>query len=83
MKKVFLSLAVIFSVALVSCGGHKAEEQAQEAEENQVEAPVVEEVAAVTTYETINAGTDSQRIDTIVAVAGQEVQAAPQPEAGN
>ena len=31
MKKVFLSLAVVFSVALVSCGGNKANEENQDA----------------------------------------------------
>ena len=31
MKKVFLSLAVLFSVALVSCGGNKANEENQDA----------------------------------------------------
>ncbi|MCH5240091.1 MAG: hypothetical protein J1F38_07700 [Muribaculaceae bacterium] len=69
MKKVFLSLAVLFSVALVSCGGHKAAEEAQE--EAPAEEAVVDAVAAV---DTLNAGTDSQQVDTIVAVAAQEVQ---------
>ena len=39
MKKVFLSLAVICSVALVSCGGNKAEKEAED------QAPVEEVVA--------------------------------------
>ena len=69
MKKVFLSLAVLFSVALVSCGGHKAAEEAQE----EAQAPEVEVVDAVAATDTINAGTDSQQVDTIVAVAAQEV----------
>ena len=42
MKKLFLSLAVVCSVALISCGGNKAKEEA--AEET---TPVVEEVAVV------------------------------------
>ena len=41
MKKLFLSLAVVFSVAMVSCGGHKAQEEAVDS------TPVVEEVAVV------------------------------------
>ncbi|MCH5224810.1 MAG: hypothetical protein J1D77_02380 [Muribaculaceae bacterium] len=75
MKKVFLSLAVIFSVALVSCGGHKAAEEAQE------EAPVEEVVEAVAATDTVNAGTDSQQIDTVVAVGAVEAQ--PEAPAAN
>lgn len=45
MKKVFLSLAVIATVALASCGGHKAEKEAQDAQADAPEA-VVEEGAA-------------------------------------
>ena len=69
MKKVFLSLAVVFSVALISCGGHKAAEEAQE-EQN---VPVEEVVDAVAATDTLNAGTDSQQVDTIVAVAAEGV----------
>lgn len=45
MKKIFLSLAVIASVALVSCGGNKAKEEA--ADSANVE--VVEEAVVVDT----------------------------------
>lgn len=43
MKKLALSLAVLFSVALVSCGGNKSE--AADSETVAVEEAVVEEVA--------------------------------------
>ena len=72
MKKVFLSLAVLFSVALISCGGHKA------TEENQEENPAVQEevIDAVAAVDTVNAGTDSAQVDTIVAVAAEQAPAA-------
>ena len=64
MKKVFFSLAVLCSVALVSCGGNKA------AEATDSETVVAEEVV-----DTIVA-TDSN--DTVVAVeAAEVVEAAP------
>ena len=44
MKKLALSLAVLFSVALVSCGGNKAE--AADSETVAVEEVVAEEVVA-------------------------------------
>ena len=70
MKKVFLSLAVLFSVALVSCGGHKAAEEAQE------EAPVEEVVAdAAVVQESV--APDSVQNDTVVAVAAEEAPAEP------
>ena len=40
MKKVILSLAVIFSVAMVSCGGNKAAEQAADSANAVVEEAV-------------------------------------------
>ncbi|MDE5674974.1 MAG: hypothetical protein K2I16_02370 [Muribaculaceae bacterium] len=43
MKKVVLSLAVLFSVAMVSCGGNKAAE-AQDSAATVVEEVAVEEV---------------------------------------
>ena len=43
MKKVVLSLAVLFSVAMVSCGGNKAAE-AQDSAAEVVEEVAVEEV---------------------------------------
>ncbi len=61
MKKVILSLAVIFSVAMVSCGGKKAAEEAADS------AAVVVEEAAVEVVDTVNAGTDSAAVDTAVA----------------
>ena len=71
MKKVFLSLAVLFSVALVSCGGHKAAEEAQE------EAPAEEVVADVAVVEDTVAP-DSVVSDTVVAVAADEAPAQAQ-----
>lgn len=68
MKKLFLSLAVIFSVAMVSCGGNKAEKEAEEA------APVEEAVVAdvVTVEDTV--APDSVVTDTVVAVEAAPVQ---------
>ena len=68
MKKVFLSLAVLFSVALVSCGGNKANEENQDAapaEEIVADAAVVEDTVAP----------DSVVTDTVVAVAAEEAPA--------
>lgn len=62
MKKVILSLAVIFSVAMVSCGGKKAAEQADTT-------PVEVEAAAAEIVDTVNAGTDSAAVDTVVVAA--------------
>lgn len=50
MKKVILSLAVLFSVAMVSCGGNKTAEAADSAvivEETVVEEVVVDSAAQV------------------------------------
>ena len=69
MKKVFLSLAVLFTVALVSCGGKKAEE----AQEDQ--APVEEVVADAAVVEDTVAP-DSVVTDTVVAVAAEQAPAA-------
>ena len=63
MKKVILSLAVIFSVAMVSCGGNKAAEQAADS------ANAVVEEAVEGAVDTVNAGTDSAAVDTVVAAA--------------
>ena len=72
MKKVFLSLAVLFSVALVSCGGNKANEENQEAE-----APVeVVEADAAVVQESV--APDSVQNDTVVAVAAEEAPAQAQ-----
>lgn len=69
MKKLFLSLAVICSVAFVSCGGKKAEDQAQEAEATPQEEVVAADVATVadTTGDTVT-------VDTVVAVEAANVQ---------
>ncbi|MBD5309184.1 MAG: hypothetical protein HDS10_01985 [Bacteroides sp.] len=45
MKKVVLSLAVLFSMAMVSCGGNKAAEAQDSDSVVAVEETVVEEVA--------------------------------------
>ena len=70
MKKVFLSLAVLFTVALVSCGGKKAAEEAQE------EAAPVEEVVADAAVVSDTLPNDSVVSDTVVAVAAEEAPAA-------
>ena len=67
MKKVFLSLAVLFTVALVSCGGKKAAEEAQE-EANAPEEVVVADAAVV--EDTVNP--DSVVTDTVIAVAAEQ-----------
>ena len=72
MKKVFLSLAVICSVALVSCGGNKAEKEAAEEQ-----APVEEVVADAAVVEDTVAP-DSVVTDTVVAVAAEEAPAQAQ-----
>ncbi|MDE5877430.1 MAG: hypothetical protein K2H47_08070 [Muribaculaceae bacterium] len=65
MKKIFLSLAVIASVALVSCGGNKtAENNAEEG------AAAVTEVAAEVVTDSACCG-DSTCADTTVAVAAE------------
>ena len=69
MKKLFLSLAVLFSVAMVSCGGNKAEK----AEDT---TPAVEEVVAAdvaVVEDTVCP--DSVVCDTVVAVAAEEAPA--------
>ncbi len=66
MKKVILSLAVLFSVAMVSCGGNKAAEAAVDSEP--VEVAVVEEVVDTT----LN---DSTVAETVVAAAAEAVEA--------
>ncbi len=63
MKKLVFSLAVLFSVAMVSCGGKKAAETADS------DTIVVEEVAVAETVDTAN--------DTTVAVEAAEVVEAP------
>ena len=68
MKKLFLSLAVVFSVALVSCGGNKAE-QADENAAPEAAEEVVDATAAVVSDTLAN---DSVVNDTIVAVAAEE-----------
>ena len=71
MKKLFLSLAVLFSVALVSCGGNKADK-----EEDSVPVEVVE-MAAVETVTPDSTACDSANCDTTVAVAVEGAEAAP------
>lgn len=68
MKKVFLSLAVVCSVALVSCGGNKAAEAAAEDSVN-VEVAAAEEVVVDTV------APDSVVVDTVVAAAVAETPA--------
>ena len=69
MKKVILSLAVLFSVAMVSCGGNKKAEAAVDSESIlAVEAAGVEEVVDTT----VN---DSTLAETVVAAAAEVVEA--------
>lgn len=63
MKKVVYSLAVLFSVALVSCGGNKA---AEATDSETIVAEAIEETVAVDTNN-----------DTTVAVEAAEVVEAP------
>lgn len=65
MKKIVLALAVVFSVALVSCGN-----KAAEAQDSAVE--VVEEVAVA--VDSVNDST----VDTAVAAAAEVVEAPAQ-----
>nr|QIM10831.1 hypothetical protein Muribac1_0400 [uncultured Muribaculaceae bacterium] len=64
MKKVVLSLAVLFSVAMVSCGGQKAEA----ADSDSV---VVEEVAVEEVVVDSPVSADSAVVDSTVAVAAE------------
>ena len=70
MKKLFLSLAVVCSVAIVSCGGNKTEQT----EETEAAAPVEEviDAAAATVVDSI--APDSVSVDTVVAVEAANVQ---------
>jgi uncharacterized protein YcfL len=67
MKKVFLSLAVIASVALVSCGGNKAAEAADSVAEDTAVVVEVAEVAVDT------AAADSAAADTVVVAEAAAV----------
>lgn len=66
MKKIVLALAVVFSVALVSCGNKQAE--AENAAEG-VEEAVVEEVT-----EAVDSVSDSVAPDSVVAKAAEVVE---------
>ena len=71
MKKVFFSLAVLCSVALVSCGGNKAEKEAEN------EAPVEEIVADAAVVEDTVAP-DSVVADTVVVAEAEQAPAQAQ-----
>ena len=64
MKKLFLSLAVVCSVALVSCGGNKAKEEAAEDT-----TPVVEEVVAIEAQVDTNAPANDSQVNVEVGEA--------------
>lgn len=66
MKKVVLSLAVLFSVAMVSCGGKKAAEAVDS--ESIAVAEVVEEVV-------VDTNAVDSTVDTTVVVAAEAVEA--------
>ena len=70
MKKVFLSFAVVACVALVSCGGNKAKEEAAEEQ-----AAPVEEVVADAAVVEESVAPDSTVAETVVAVAAEPAQA--------
>ena len=70
MKKLFLSFAVVCSLAIVSCGGNKAE-QAQDTEET---TPVEEVIDATAATVVDSAAPDSVVVDTVVAVEAANVQ---------
>lgn len=63
MKKVILSLAVLFSVAMVSCGGNKAAEA--------VDSDTVVTVEAVEAVVEDTLANDSVVNDTVAAVAAE------------
>ncbi len=64
MKKVVLSLAVLFSVAMVSCGGNK---NAEVADSDSVVIVETEEVAVAVD----SVAADSAAADTVVAAAAE------------
>ena len=64
MKKVILSLAVLFSMAMVSCGGNKAAEAVDS------DTVVVVEAAEAVVEDTL--ANDSVVADTVVAVEAAE-----------
>ena len=67
MKKLFLSLAVLFSVAMISCGGNKAEKAEDTVAQEEViaaDVAVVEDTVAP----------DSVVADTVVAVAAEAAE---------
>ena len=70
MKKVFLSLAVVFGVAMVSCGGHKTAEE--------TDTMPVEEVAVAADEAVVadSVSPDSVQLDTVVAVAVENAEPA-------
>ena len=65
MKKLALSLAVLFAVGMVSCGGHKEKECADTCDTTPVEEVAVVEEGAVAADST----------DTAVAVEGEVAEA--------
>lgn len=69
MKKVVLSLAVLFSVAMVSCGGNKA------AEAQDSDTIVVEETVAVEEVTVDSPVSDSPVADSPAAAAPAEAEA--------
>lgn len=69
MKKLVLFAAVAFAATMVSCGGNKSAEEAQDAA-NEAAVEVVEEVAAVVD----SIAPDSVAVDTVAAVAEAVVE---------
>ena len=71
MKKLALSLAVLFAVGLVSCGGNKEDKAC----DSVCDTPAVEEVAVVE-----EVATDSANVADTAAAAAAEVAEAPAAE---
>ena len=74
MKKLFLSLAVVFSVAMVSCGGGN---KANEENADTMEAPQVEEVAVVEAQVDTNAAPGDTTVNVEAEGAAAETPAEP------
>lgn len=72
MKKVFLSLAVVFSVAMISCGGNKS---------NEGDTTVIEEAAVIVdpaeTPAPADSVCDSAVCDTVAVAEGAAVAETP------
>lgn len=71
MKKLVLSLAVLFSVAMVSCGGNKAAENADSAIDTTVEV-AVEETVVVDSANDTNVEVAAAAVETVDSAAAAQ-----------